>query len=361
MAFKKIVFTLSLLATSFVRADCCPEECTCYPPSARPEICNGSDLYITGEFLWWTARETGLALAADGIVTNIANAPLSHSGKVEYVDFKWRPGFKVGLGLNLDHDCWDIYANYTWFHGEGGNHSISATPAEPLRPSLLTSPSISRVINMEGSWKLHFNVIDLELARNFYVSKCLALRPFAGLKGTWQKQMFHAKAVAQQEFVLEPLNPPLNPLIIIALLTFREQFKERFGGVGLRAGLDSNWYFTRHWGMYADISASAVWGRFNNRTKFNLVSDTEIFNLGTTPVTTENVRDKFDTVLPVLEMGLGLKWENWFSCDEYHIEADVGWENQIWFAMNDFFPSTLDGINSNLVLYGLTAKLRLDF
>lgn len=358
----KAFFGLSMAMTSLVLADyvdngdmqyqsqCCPEEYTCFTPSARPEICNGADFYVTGEFIWWTAREAGLAIAADGFSNGITG--FSHSGKLHYVDFKWRPGFKVGIGLNLDHDCWDIYANYTWFQGKGGKRSVSSTPTETtIRTSLLTNATgLVNPIQVEGSWNLHFNVVDLELARNFYVSRCLALRPFVGVKGTWQTQRFHAQIVSQF---------PFDPTLILPIDTAREQFKERFGGIGLRGGLDSNWYFTRHWGIYANASASALWGRFNNRTKENVHREfedhIEIFDL-------ENVKDKFDTLLPVLEMGLGLKWENWFSCDEYHIEADLGWEEQIWFAMNDFSPYSLAGSAcSNLVLYGLTAKLQFDF
>lgn len=90
-------------------------------PNAGPRVTNGVDVFITADFIYWTSREEGLAFARSGIADYSEAIALGNTklGNTYYPKSKFSPGFKVGVGLNLGHDGWDTYLNYTWFH----NHS----------------------------------------------------------------------------------------------------------------------------------------------------------------------------------------------------------------------------------------------
>ena len=93
------------------------------------EVRGSWDVYATGSFLYWQAREDNLEL---GIASNgnpgLVGGPFlpvnftapvtafTTTATVVNSDFSWGPGFKFGLGVNLDYDNWDAYAEYTWFH-----------------------------------------------------------------------------------------------------------------------------------------------------------------------------------------------------------------------------------------------------
>ena len=96
---------------------------------------------------------------------------------------------------------------------------------------------------------------------------------------------------------------------------------------------------------------------------------TELFTV------TNNVKNDFHTIKPVLELYMGLRWEDWMCCDCYHYSIELGWEEQWWANENQFFsvePLVIvnNGPNrsrltesrlGDLIMQGLTVKVRFDF
>ena len=162
-------------------------------PPAGPFVKNGYDVFITAAFLYWQAIQERLTYATTGIGVNT-------SGRVHSIDYPWEPGFRVGIGFYPKHDGWDSTARYTWLH----SHSADRASGTNIVPFTLTfdgfsSTQVSQITSARSSWDLHYNVIDLEIGRNFFLSKLLATRLFFGLKGTWINQdwstRYHANAV----------------------------------------------------------------------------------------------------------------------------------------------------------------------
>ena len=158
-------------------------------PNAGPKVQQGLDVFITADFIWWKATQDGTEYAATGI--QFYSPPILFEnvpkGEAKTVGEDWAPGFKIGLGLNLDHGGWDLYAQYTWLHAHNSN-SISNRLYD--RPGVIGQTfGVANEIfilgdRATGSWDLRFNVIDLELGRNFYLDQFMTMRPFIGLKGT---------------------------------------------------------------------------------------------------------------------------------------------------------------------------------
>lgn len=340
-------------------AACCPEiedccECDVCPPvreitpNGGPCVKEAVNIYLTADFIYWTVREDNLDFAMTQGSSMVFGAEAKPpKGRVFRPETNWRPGFKVGLGHDLCFDGWDVYAEYTWYNLRNTNNSVEATSSLFVSDTFwfVNNPGNSIANSYlvgEGKWFLNFNVLDLEMGRNFYVSPRLMLRPFFGLKGTWQKQTLK---VVFDDFEGSP-----------NIVSMKNRMKN--WGVGILAGLNTSWHINRAVSVIGNIAVSGLWeqfkvNRFDNDFTVFLNRNTSLLN----------VTDRFHILRPVIEWMLGARWETWFSCDSYHFSAEAGWEQQVWFSQNMFIrlPGTGSCHNGDLTLQGLTIKLRLDF
>lgn len=331
-------------------------------PNAGPRVTNGADVFITADFIYWTARMEGLATAKTGIddfdsAISLASGAVT-PGSTYFPPTKFDPGFKVGIGLNLGHDGWDTYLNYTWF---ATNHSStntgSTTPGSTaLVPTwdvaqastFLSTDNFVNVESATGQFRLRFNNFDLELGRNYYVSQYLTLRPHAGLKGGWYKENYN---VTYTNF--------LQPEVAENFDQLRVKFLQKNWWVGIRTGLDGAWYFDKNWSMFGDVALSALWGRFDVTRRD--IADVTVTDPSSS-VTVVNTAFEFHTAKPVVEFQLGLRYDYWFSDDDYHFGIEAAWEEQVWINQNNVFEVPVAyGANGDLSFQGLTVKLRFDF
>lgn len=323
-------------------------------PNAGPCVSCGADAFVTGEFLYWTAREDHLSYAqTTGTVTS-GSAPTTTKGKAFHPEWKFRPGFRVGVGMLFDHDGWDIYANYTWqrfndikSHASPEGTTILVDDVWFINGGAGTSSNFFS--SASSKWHLEFNVVDLELGRNFFVSRHLQLRPHFGLKGTWQEQKMDV-------FFNGVSSTTSNSVTTVFPFDSASYNKNEYWGIGIRTGLDAAWHFTKSFSMIGEAAISGLWEGFEvSRQDFvhNQSRDTY--------TSSENLNDNFHTIKPVVELYLGLRWETWFCCDSYHMSVEAGWEEQFWGDQNQFFQIVTETRLGDLSLQGLTVKARFDF
>ncbi len=264
-------------------------------------------------------------------------------------DWSMSSGFKVGLGLMFDCDGWDLYANYTWLRPSTKKETAypkgNKTLAELNWNQTYESTNFDSIASISGKWDLDLNVLDLELGRNFFISKCLHLRPHFGLKGTWQEQGMDVVT-----------SGTTGSLTTLQSIVATGRFCVDYWGIGIRAGLDSAWHFTPCFSFVGEVAASTLWERFQSEGKSvyeNLT--TSLFSIPFYTV------DTFHTIKPVLELYVGLRWENWFCCDEFHWSIEAGWEEQWWADQNQFYYRVTETRMGDLAFQGLTVKVRFDF
>ena len=108
--------------------------------------------------------------------------------------------------------------------------------------STILGPSSTKTY---GYWKLHYNVLDLEIGRNYFISRKIALRPHVGLRGVWIDLDYTANYASEWTFQTLPAATAIS-------LAANTAFKATndFEGIGVRSGGDLMWHFS-------DISASA--------------------------------------------------------------------------------------------------------
>ena len=320
--------------------------------SAGPRVDHGIDACITADFLYWTARMENLSYVQTGASGGEVD---SDKGNTKYPDWRWKPGFKVGLGLSLPHDGWDVYAEYTWHHSRAW-HSIRENdngflPTWNISNLSLLSFTVNDIQSAKTNWKLHFNTIDLSLGRNYFISKFLKVRPFIGFKGSWIHQDYRVKYHA----TTTDLNTNL-----------RMKNDQNYWGIGLRTGLNTAWHLTQTWSFYGNLALSALWSQFEVNRK-DIRNDSQNSGGQTNPplntnVTVFNTESDFHTIKGILELGIGMRGEWWFMEDRYHFLIQAGWEEQLWLNHNQLIKtSVLQANHGDLVLQGLIIKARFDF
>ena len=75
-------------------------------------------------------------------------------------------------------------------------------------------------------------------------------------------------------------------------------YSQGYWSVGLRAGLDSTWNFSDHFGLYVNTAVSALWGQFKAKARS---FDTNTAK-GTSDVLVAQQTNNLHTVNPVLQI-----------------------------------------------------------
>ena len=162
----------------------------------------------------------------------------------------------------MDHDGWDLTAQYTWLWQDETKNSIELNNAKGLVSSYQSvfdfgDFSTSFINKASSEFKQHFNVVDLELGRNFFISRYLTLRPNMGLKFSWIKDKF------DYNYAIPVTTSP----DVITIFDLDTAAKKKMWGMGIRAGIDNLWHFNKHWGIYGDLAFTGLWSYFDTRAK----------------------------------------------------------------------------------------------
>lgn len=327
-------------------------------PAARPLTedpccCEQGEFSITIAGFYWQATEDGLDYAVldktvatgmdpDGPVntTNLATLVDAH---FLTPDFKWRPGFKVGIGYNGTHDGWDLELIWTHFNGRGKDDEeadaedlISAISLwsdfspSPTLPSGLdpTGGTIIHAASIETSWRLDLNLVDLELGKEFWTSKYFSLRPFVGFRFASIKQRYEIDN-AGGTWALPAITA-----------TNKIEMKNNFAGGGARGGLNAVWNFgccdpcSGNWGIFGTGALSIVYGRFE--------VDQEESNRSVTPPTFTKTSiletsDHFKAAKAMLDLIVGIQWATLYSNDNYAFLMSLAWEQHYFFNQNQLW------------------------
>ncbi|MDN3506919.1 MAG: Lpg1974 family pore-forming outer membrane protein [Simkaniaceae bacterium] len=407
---KKTLLALSLAAAGQLAADCndCCEpccvpqpkkciDCECYTPKYYDLQC-ACDFFGTVDFLYWYGKETGLSYALRGeIVPTQGNATdlipsVSASREVKWMEESWDPGVRVGIGANdVFCDGWELYFYWTYYHtNKNQKTSIEGFDKFLINPwgadtnaQALINVSIlenipagsSNTNEIKAKWELDYNTFDLELGRNYWLSRCFSMRPYMGIRGGWTKTRFKT---AEDQAFLSPLDET------DVFLSSSANFKNRFWGVGLSGGFQPNWHLGCGFSIFGNADIALLWGCFD-LVRDGFFTALSIDSSGGTETISDTILDygksksKFSAMQAVLDLGAGLRYECTFCCDSYRFALDLAWEHHIWFdhnhrnqldtslvalGENESFAFALDNfreIYGNLALAGLVVRARFDF
>lgn len=295
-------------------------------PPARP-LCEDFDFNFSGDVLFWQANETGLPIGVQNTASTfgtIAGAVNLQDAKVKHLDFDYDPGFRLGIDFDTPYDGWDLGLFWTRLFSKGsksssvsGNKELFASQVNPRLPEFLTGNPAAEPIyaQMYGHLKIHLNQLDLDLGREFFVSKYLTLRPHMGLRTTWIRQ-----------FLKTDYNSGIAAGALPAMPDIDIRQKNKWWGIGLEGGLDTVWMLGKGFSFYGSIAGAIEYG-------FQKVISKQASEAG---IEFENERDSQRNSHPILDLQLGLRWDHGFKQDSYNFGIHGGWEHHTYFSQNQF-------------------------
>lgn len=366
-----------------VQDPCCPPMSVynrnVNPPAACMNPCV-NDIFVTGAFLWWLTDENDFSLGFNQKTPYVTPTStvigLGANGNIINFDYQWDPGFRVGLGWQSHSaEGWDIVLDWTWYLNKT-TQTESAVNTTPSSPSVNAGQGIvpfwgSSFLaanpfygNMKADYRLHYNMIDLELGRDFFVSCALSLRPFLSVEGGWIHREWN---VLYTDF--------LAPVSLGSFLASDSySTKSNYWGVGPRAGLGGNWWLGAGFKLFGNLSGSLLSGRITKNTA-SLTDSSFTGGVTSTDIQTWT-NDPLFRVVPHLQAAVGAAYDICFSCEQYRFSISAGWEvNEFWNVSKVIFTDTNTSANgsgvttpfnranrsNNIALSGLTAEARFDF
>ncbi|MBS0620676.1 MAG: hypothetical protein JSS61_04370 [Verrucomicrobia bacterium] len=318
-------------------------------PSARPEVRNGANLFLEGDLLVWQARENGLPMGI--VATGAPGSLMLHNAHVSNMRSEWNAGFRVGFGYNIPHDGWDLSVSWLRF-SSNTRRSAHASSSQVIYPSML--PPSEPIINnssgactrAQGHWRVLLNQIDLDLGREFFVSKWLTLRPHMGVRTAWIHQHWN---LHYKNF--------LNTLT--GYNNSKDNMKNNWWGIGAEGGVDTTWGLGGGWSFFGNLAASILYGYHKVRE-----------NTTDTPVDVEyaELHNSFRISHTVLDMEGGIAWDHMFCKDRFHLGFKLGIEEHVYFGQNQF-PTFVDDVSrgtfvanqGDLTYQGFVFSTRFDF
>ncbi len=323
-----------------------------------------ADIAVFADFLYWAAKEGGLNYTITSqtpiAILSIPPPPPIVGAKVKSIHTAKNPGVRVGMSLFFDHDDWN--GSLLWTHLDTRKDG-SATTGGDLDRQVTTNwihpiTSILFASSVKAHWELHFNTLDAELGRRFWLGKAYMIQPFFGLKAAWIHQHFGITYFNPSDNTFNPDNT-----LIPFFSQVRVLLKNQNWGLGPRVGIYSSWHLAKHWDFYGKAAASLLFSWFDIKNK---TTNTDLLR----PVVTLpslGLNDHFYTIKTNLELALGIQWESTIF-EQQHLVIKAGWEQQYWFGMNlmDHFivlrPTAFTvQEQQNLSLAGIVLGAQLEF
>lgn len=330
---------------------CCPAWPTpvlnaAYNYPARIQTRCPWDVSFDASFIFWQATQDNMELGIADTAANSASTSAPITGNVINMDFDFKPGFQVGMGVNFDYDNWDMHLEYTWFHARNSQSSNGPNAGRILplwgSPTLVGSRNYD---NVSEKWRLNMDIADLDLGRAHYVGTKFTVRPSFGARANWIRQKV---TVTQNK-----TSSTTDSDVVTA--------KSTSWGIGPKVAVDANWNMGWGFRFFGNSEADLLF------TDYNRISFKDAHNA--TASTTVSIKQKsVYTVKPHVDLGLGLGWGTYLDCNNWYMDFALGYDFQVFFDQNMFrhFDSTTllghsTSPNGNLYVQGMTATFKLDF
>lgn len=385
------------------------------------------DFYVSIQGLAFQAKQDGMEFAIEDTSGN-GQTPLAPIQYGKVIGFsgsqgKWdyNPGLRFGVGFYVDHDAWNVDGTWTWLNITNYQHAKATTSQGVLIPLWVLgsgTPNGGVLYNSESTcdlyvvanlfgpdasavWKASYNVLDLQLRKPYYVSRYLVFKPHFGLRGGSINQHFsvdYGGGYASSGITGCSACSSVTCPTMGSGRTIHHGDND-FRGIGVRAGIDTDWIVGKGWSLLGSISASMLSGKFSISQNMILPQGITCPDLLTcvnancqnaasvvSLIDGYDFNDEFYQNIPNLEMSLGLSWDRKFDKDRYCFRVEAAYEFIAWWnmlQMRKFYSSTsstylpdqagCDTVSvpqgsandvvsrGNLTLNGFSLRLQLDF
>jgi hypothetical protein len=301
-------------------------------PQERPclHATHERGIFASGQFLYWKLDEVGLdfvvhkkqgtAVYVDPLTSRTVDQWV---GKVHQVNFDWNPGFRAALGYRFPRDLWELGAVYTYYY-TSASEKIKTTyfypldapntipDAEALAPTL--PRDIHQLIFAKASAHFWYHVGDVELGREFALTRYIWGRFVVGGKGAWIKQKFHVK-------MADGTSPTPEQFEF-------NDFNWKFEGGGAKIGFDSHWALGCGLKLVFGGELASLYGLYENRMKGH-IQPSPVVPGGV--VADTRIKEGKVVYTSRLSGGVELSW--WFR--GWNVALFGNYELNTWFNLTD--------------------------
>lgn len=332
-----------------------------YNAPADIQVRGAWDFFVTGSFIYWQPTQDNMELAlTNTLYAGVAGASGSFngvSGNFVQMNFPFEPGFKVGIGMNTDHDNWDLFAEYTWLRentrtstngpATGSLYQTRGFAVTPAGVVLNNNPYNSASQN----WTCNLDFLNLEMGRSCYVGRALTVRPAFGVRGVLMRQKLNNSYV----------NNNITDNNAVTGTSTAQEFVHSWG-VGPRVAVYSNWLMGARFRLYGNLATDVTFTQYNEKVNNNFTA--------TSGVTTQNAYENYHLGMlrNHIESELGFGWGSYFDNDNWYFDLTAGYTWQVFFNQNMFrsayassSPARGSYDGGNLYINGLTVNVRFDF
>lgn len=331
--------------------------------NAKPskEDCNW---FLTFDVLYWKPFVGGTEFA---YTDNNPQLEYPIKGRTKEMDFDFNWGARVGLGYDFNFDGWDLYANYTHF-GSGDSNSTSSGGCNnsivvPLRGGICPDPDANAGVQStfiatkaKSQYQIEFDSVDVQLGRNYFLSKMLSMRPFWGAKIAW----IDLDQVTRYCGSTGVTPGPFCGVNVVALgpNTIKISEDSNFKGVGPEVGFNSKWFLAKGFSFFADGLGALLYGFFDvdHKESYSLISDRRI-----------RLSANTHKMIPTVQIFSGVSYDIFFNDDKEHIGFRIGYDGQYWWRANqmlkidDASPLKYERWTEDFSMHGATFEFRWDF
>ncbi|MBM3197752.1 MAG: hypothetical protein FJZ58_00665 [Chlamydiae bacterium] len=314
-----------------------------YLSSSRPSVEHGWGLFLSADWLYWKASETGLGYTLSQEGFDEKSPEFMGFGDIVEPKFSWDSGFRVGLGYNIPRDQWTLETTWIWYEGKAdGSAKASREPGSILFPSfihpnLYNDENIFSAISADSDLLLHVNIIDLFLGRTSSLGQYVSFRPHLGLRNAWIYQTYDVN-YGDLSFYDEDLHA-LEP----ALEGYSVRMINNFWGLGPRMGMDVDFSFGGGWSLFGNFAASLLYGTFNLSHTENFQTLDQGEEEGMEGVLLSEKSD-FHAGRFITDIQLGMRWSSSFRKERVRLLFQAGWEHHMFFSQNQMLRF-VDGQN----------------
>ncbi len=327
--------------------DCCP--CGyCFDYSSQFFSRTGLDVF--GEGLFWSTNYNlpfSFMLSLSQNVASPSSTLLITTTDTQFsiqrVNNKWSPGFRAGIGGYTDCDDFDLQLIGTYYE----NHAKTAFSGlnDALSNGVLVGPFNEAAANLQ----LIYRVGDIELGKNYFAFSRMLFRPFWGIRGGWLDQDHRVHYLRKTSTTLT--TGPAAGTTITRPTPLTLHFDQNLWCVGPRMGLNTSWGKGGGLSWIANISASLLYGKAQQKFLFETVSDAlNTAGSAVNETVTDTVsRDRFWELFPTLQLLMGVSWESCIFKMYAAYEANFWWEasNVLIFERSISMQGLTGGIGVN--------------
>ena len=323
-----------------------------YNAPSRINVCGNWDMYVDGSFVYWQVAQDNMSFA----FSNTDSATLQ--GSFVEPNFGFIPGFKVGGGINFDHDNWNSSAEYTRVHG-----TDTTTATAPKGGCLFGNTGALSLLSTynqvfdyaSSKFTTNLDFLDWVFGRDYFVGKNLTFHPHVGARGALITQSNSAHLGSHHitgTFVGET-----------AVAGSMDVYSRvRSWGVGARTGLEANWMLGQGVRFFGNGYADMLYTRYKVQNKSVWTAAASGI---ATPAVTKHIVGAIRTHL---DLELGFAWGSYFDDNNWHIDLSAGYGFQVFFNQNMFQRSqsatvlaAVSDATGDMTIQGLTATVRIDF